>query len=553
MPFFQDPPRLGNQYDDDALLGEYLERRLPADMLAGIGDELRELGELGGDRLFQAQLKDRLNEPVLTHFDAWGNRVDRIELTSLWKEAQRLSAERGLVAVAYERKNHEHSRVHQFALNYLVQASLDVYACPLAMTDGAARTILDLDNKELAARALPRLTSRDPITMWTSGQWMTERTGGSDVGLSETIARRGDDGRYRLHGNKFFTSAATADMALTLARPEGNGLGGKGLALFYVEVRLPDGGYNAIRVNRLKDKMGTRKLPTAELELEGTIASPVAELANGVRNITSMLNITRTWNTVAAVWGARRGIAYARDYAQRRVQFGAKLGDLPLHVETMAGMQAEFEAMFQLGFRAIELLGRREAGAATEQELRLLRVLTPIAKLVTGKQAIDVLSEAVECFGGQGYMEDTGIAMVLRDTHVLPLWEGTTNVLSLDSLRALTKGGVHEALAAELSRPLRSARDPELRPCVEAVDKASRHAAAWLAESVGNLERVQAGARGFAMTVGRALELGLLIEHAQWCLDRGKGRRALAAARRFARHGIDSIGDHAPGDTRLLA
>jgi alkylation response protein AidB-like acyl-CoA dehydrogenase len=299
MSFFQDPPRLGNQYDDDPLLREYLARALPADMLHWVAEELRHLGELAGGPLYQLQLEDRLNEPRLTQWDAWGQRVDRIEVTPLWKEAQVLAARHGLVAVAYERRHGEKSRIDQFARVYLLDTSLDVYSCPLAMTDGAARTLLDLGNAQLVERAVARLTSRDPHRMWTSGQWMTERTGGSDVGLTETVAKHAPDG-WRLWGTKWFTSATTSQMALTLARPEGAGAGGRNLALFYVELRDEAGRMNHIQVNRLKDKLGTRKVPTAELTLDGTPATPVAGLTDGVRNIASMLNITRTWNSVCA-------------------------------------------------------------------------------------------------------------------------------------------------------------------------------------------------------------------------------------------------------------
>ena len=184
MAFYQDGPSLGNQYDDDPLLGDYLARKLPRELLASLAPELRELGELGGGELYRQQRADREHEPRLTQWDAWGRRVDEIEVSPLWREAQQLAARRGLVAIAYEGGSGAHARVHQFALNYLVQASLDVYSCPLAMTDGAARTLLDTGIAELIARALPRLTSRDPARMWTSGQWMTERTGGSDVGRS---------------------------------------------------------------------------------------------------------------------------------------------------------------------------------------------------------------------------------------------------------------------------------------------------------------------------------------------------------------------------------
>src|SRR5258706_2737017 len=228
MPFFQPPPELGNQYTTDRVLRSYLLRALPADVLGSIEPSLDSLGALAGGRLYGLQLADRANEPSLTQWDAWGRRIDHIEVSPLWREASRLSVEHGLVATAYEKAHGEHSRRDQFWLAYLFDPSTDVYTCPLAMTDGAAKTLLSRANRALIERAVPRLTSRDPEQAWTSGQWMTERTGGSDVGLSETIARSEDDG-WRLYGTKCFSSATTSRMALTLARPEGNPLGGPGL------------------------------------------------------------------------------------------------------------------------------------------------------------------------------------------------------------------------------------------------------------------------------------------------------------------------------------
>src|SRR5262249_38240589 len=252
-------------------LREYLDRALPPDVRREIEPELMTLGELAVTVLLERQIADRKNEPELVQWSPWGRRIDDIKITEVWREAQKLAARHGLVAAGYETRFGPWRRVHQHALNYLVDASLDVYSCPLAMTDGAARTLLDLKNEALIARAVPRLTSRDPDVMWTSGQWMTERTGGSDVGLSETVARR-DGEAWRLYGTKWFTSATTADMALTLARPEGSGAGGKGLALFSLETRDHTGAWNGIAVNRLKDKLGTRKVPTAELTLDGARA-----------------------------------------------------------------------------------------------------------------------------------------------------------------------------------------------------------------------------------------------------------------------------------------
>ena len=542
MAFHQAPPSLGNQYDSDSLLQEYLERTLPAALLKRFEPEYRELGELNGGELYRLSLADLENEPVHTVWDPWGNRIDEVEVTEVWKRAQVICAEHGLVAAGYDEELGPYARIHQHSLNYVAQASLDTYNCPLAMTDGAARTLLDSGNQELIDHALPRLLSRDPATMWTSGQWMTERIGGSDVGQTETVARRDGD-QWRLYGTKWFTSATTADMALTLARPEGNPPGGRGLAMFYLELRDKEGKLQNLHINRLKDKFGTRKLPTAELTLDGVVAKPVAGLENGVRNITPMLNVTRTWNAVAAVLGMQRAVALTGDYAKKREAFGAALIDKPLHVDTMAEMVAETQGAFLLAFRVVELLGRIEAGEASESEELLSRLLTPIGKLSTGKQAVTVASEALESFGGAGYVNDTGLPKLLADAQVLPIWEGTTNVLSLDTLRALKQDGVWEAFVGEIRARLEAASDPRLRGAAERSQAAVQHAGRWLQEASANRAILEAGARRFAMTLGRATELSLLADHAQWCLDQGKGDRALAAARRFSRSRIDLVED----------
>ena len=542
MAFHQAPPSLGNQYDSDSLLQEYLERTLPAALLKRFEPQYRELGELNGGELYRLSLADLENEPVHTVWDPWGNRIDEVEVTEVWKRAQVICAEHGLVAAGYDEELGPYARIHQHSLNYVAQASLDTYNCPLAMTDGAARTLLDSGNQELIDHALPRLLSRDPATMWTSGQWMTERIGGSDVGQTETVARRDGD-QWRLYGTKWFTSATTADMALTLARPEGNPPGGRGLAMFYLELRDKEGKLQNLHINRLKDKFGTRKLPTAELTLDGVVAKPVAGLENGVRNITPMLNVTRTWNAVAAVLGMQRAVALTGDYAKKREAFGAALIDKPLHVDTMAEMVAETQGAFLLAFRVVELLGRIEAGEASDSEELLSRLLTPIGKLSTGKQAVTVASEALESFGGAGYVNDTGLPKLLADAQVLPIWEGTTNVLSLDTLRALKQDGVWEAYVGEIRARLEAASDPRLRGAVERSQAAVQHAGRWLQEASANRAILEAGARRFAMTLGRATELSLLADHAQWCLDQGKGDRALAAARRFSRSRIDLVED----------
>lgn len=554
QPFNQEPPSLGNQYEDDRVLQSYLRRVLPPAVLAKIEPALREMGELAGGELYQMQLADRLNEPVLTQWDPWGNRIDQIELSPLWQKAEKLAAKHGVVAAAYEGKYGRFDRIFQFALVYLFHPSTDVYTCPLAMTDGAARTLLISDNQELIDAAIPHLTSRDPAQFWTSGQWMTEATGGSDVGLSETIAKLNEKEEWLLYGRKWFTSAATSQMSLTLARPEGNPPGGKGLALFYLETQETDGQLQNIEVLRLKDKLGTRKVPTAELMLRGTTAVPVMGLNNGVRNIVPMLHLTRTWNSVSAASFMRRGMALARSYAQKRVAFGAPLAQKPLHLDTLAWMQAETEAAFHLTFFLVELIGKDEAGDINEEEAHLLRLLTSLAKLTTGKQAVTVTSEVLEAYGGAGYVEDTGLPVLLRDSQVLPIWEGTTNVLSLDALRALGQSGEPLlALANEVDRCVQAATDTRLKSAGDVADTAVVQAVNWLQDNLTDHNALEAGARRFALTLGRALALARLVEQAQWSLDVEQDGRPRAAACLFAQTAVNQIAASDPADAAALA
>jgi acyl-CoA dehydrogenase len=554
--FFQQAPRLRDEWEDDLALRRYLERALPPEVLEEVAPSLAEMGHLAANDLkaWSDEMDSAAHEPRLRPFDAWGRRLDTVETSPLWDRIAAVGHEHGVIATAYERVHGEHSRVHQFALAYLYAPSSALFSCPLAMTDGAARTLLVHGDRELVERAVPRLTSRDPDHAWTSGQWMTERTGGSDVGLSETVARE-EGGVWRLHGTKWFTSAVTADMALTLARPEGNGPGGRGLAMYYLEVRDAEGRLNGLRVLRLKDKLGTRQMPTAELALEGAAAHLVGPPSGGTRNITPMLTVTRLWNAVTAASGLRRGLALARDYAHRRVAFGRPLVEQPLHQATLAWLRVQHEASLQLAFRTVELLGREEAGVATEQDLLTLRLLLPVTKLLTGKQAVAGASEALETFGGAGYIEDTHLPVLLRDAQVLPIWEGTTNVLSLDTLRALRSDGVLTAAGREIRRAAETTTQAELATVGKLAVDAGDHAAAWLDRAIdAGPDALEHGARRFALTLGRALQAALLAEQAQHDLEVHGDGRASAVAQRFAAEGIDLLeppGERVTADAAL--
>ena len=277
--------------------------------------------------------------------------------------------------------------------------------------------------------------------------------------------------------------------------------------------------------------------------MNGTPAELVLGPTDGVRNITPLLNSTRLWNGISAVALMRRGLALAFDYAGKRVAFGSRLTDKALHMDTLLGLEAEAEAAFHLAFYVAELTGRSEAGEMGEHDPWLLRVLTPIMKLTTGKQAVSVASEVLETFGGAGYVEDTGLPVLLRDSQVLPIWEGTTNVLALDALRALRNGESLRQFELTVTRCLESVHDPRLTDAVRIARSALDHATSWLAETDRpGQPSVEAGARRFSLTLGRTMELALLIKHAQWSLDHECDGRSPINARRFAHSGVDLIG-----------
>ena len=538
--FYQTPPRLGNSFEGDRVLRSYLRRALPAEMLAEIEPGLHALGARATGEMLALADAAEANPPRHVPYDAWGRRVDRIETSDAWRALDRIAAEEGIVATAYERAHGAWSRVHQFARLHLYHPSSAIYSCPLAMTDGAARVLtLHGGGDPVLAAAVGRLTTRDPTRFWTSGQWMTERSGGSDVSGTATLACQRDTNQYALTGTKWFTSATTSQMALTLARiddrtGEGDVHGGAGLSVFYIELRDETGALRGIRVNRLKDKLGTRALPTAELTLDQTPARLVGGPGHGVRKIAALLNVTRYYNAVCSASGMRRAIALASDYATRRVAFGRPLAQHPLHVETLATMEAQYAAALHLAARLAELLGRDETGEATEDEKLLLRLLTPAVKAFTGKQAVAVASEALEAFGGAGYIEDTGLPRLLRDAQVLSIWEGTTNVLALDVLRVLGKGGGAplEALLADVERRLAGVDRGPLVDAAAGVRDGLRRILVHAAVPMPDDSR-QASARAFTFAIARTYAGALLIEQAAWGLEADDDVTAVETALRW--------------------
>lgn len=440
----------------------------------------------------------------LRQFDAWGQRIDEVVYPDAWRELAAAAARAGLVALPYEQETlarvGAEARLIQAALCYLFAPSTATFLCPVAMTDGAARVLRDADSEGQRREVLARLVSRDPARAWTSGQWMTERQGGSDVGRNAVVATPDGD-HWRLDGQKFFCSNIGCEVALALARPRGAPDGTRGLALFLVPKDAPpEGRRNRYRIDRLKDKLGTRAMATGEVSLDGAYAELVGDAERGFAQMTAMLNITRLHNAVTAAATMRRACILASAYAAQREAFGRKLDQQPLHQEVLREMTLQADGALYLTMRMAQLLGRIETGETTGSEAALFRLGIALAKLYTAKQAVAVVSEAIECFGGQGYMEDTGLPRLLRDAQVLPIWEGTTSVLSLDALRVLHRPDSMDAIGAELGRLDAADRDGAIALARKAAsddpgsaERAARRVAYALAEAwMGGLLR-QAG------------------------------------------------------------
>ncbi|XP_053558174.1 LOW QUALITY PROTEIN: acyl-CoA dehydrogenase family member 11-like [Bombina bombina] len=523
--FFQEKPRLGNPFLEDALLQGYLKRHLPPQVLEEVSQDFERFGHQLVEEIDSLGRECELNPPQLQHYDAWGNRGDQIITTPAWKKMKDISAKEGLIAEAYERRYSSWSRVVQVAKLYLYAPSSGLFTCPLAMTDGAAKVIESLGTPAPLQHAFKNLTSRNPSTFWTSGQWMTERKGGSDVASgTETVAVSQEDGTYKLHGFKWFTSATDSDMSLTLGRvadSQGRTVEGtRGLSLFYLEVRDANRKLNGIEVQRLKEKLGTRQVPTAELLLDGAKALRLHPEGRGVASISNMLTITRIHNTISATAYMRRVLNLGREYAAKRFVFGKFIKDQPLHIQTMARMEVEARGAFLILMEVSRLLGLEETNMATVQDQDLLRLLTPIAKLYTGKQALAVISEGLEGFGGQGYMEDTGLPVMLRDAQVLTIWEGTTNILSLDVLRSITKsqGQVLNTLFSVTQEKLEVASQvASLAQSALVTLKALQNLRVFIQQaSKKELNFMELAARDFSYSLAKIYIGSLLLEHAAW-------------------------------------
>ncbi|WP_354640092.1 isovaleryl-CoA dehydrogenase [Kitasatospora camelliae] len=462
--------------------------------------ELHELGRLAGSE--QAAEWGRLaneNPPVLRTHDRYGHRIDEVEFHPYWHELMRTAVGHGLHAAPWrdDRPGAHTARAAKFYVWGQVEAG---HTCPISMTYAAVPALRATPS--LAERYEPLLAAREydfglrePLGKrgLIAGMSMTEKQGGSDVRANTTRALPQPDGTYRLTGHKWFTSAPMSDVFLTLAQAPG------GLSCFLLPRVLPDGTRNRLHLQRLKDKLGNKSNASSEIEYDEAVGWLVGEEGRGVRTIIEMVNMTRLDCTVGAASAMRYGTFRAHHHATHRRAFGAALVDQPLMRNVLADLAVESEAATTVAMRLAEATDRALAG--DEHEVLVRRLGLAVAKYWVCKRGPGHAAEAMECLGGNGYVEESGMPRLYREAPLVSIWEGSGNVAALDALRAMARQpATVEALLTEVD-------------AAAGADRRLDAAVADLRKQLGDPAEIEYRTRRLVESLALVLQGSLLVRH----------------------------------------
>lgn len=462
-------------------------------------DEVTELGEIAGSTTAQrwGELADR-NIPVLHAHDRYGNRIDEIEYDPAYHELMRVAIAHGLHGAPWADDRPGAHVVR--AAKMSVWTPEPGHVCPISMTYAVVPALRH--NPELAAVYEPLLTSREydpelkvPATKAgiTAGMSMTEKQGGSDVRAGTSQAVPNGDGSYTLTGHKWFTSAAMSDVYLVLAQAPG------GLSCFFLPKILPDGTRNRMFIQRLKNKLGNHANASSEIEYDGATVWLVGEEGRGVPTIIDMVNMTRLDCTLGSATSMRQGLAMAIHHVAHRKAFGDYLIDQPLMRNVIADLAVEAEAATIVAMR---MAGATDAATrGDERETMLRRIGLAASKYWVCKRATPHAAEAMECLGGNGYAEDSGMPRLYREAPLMGIWEGSGNVSALDTLRAMaTRPECVAVLFDELATT--AGQDARLDAHVDG-----------LRSSLSDPQTLEYRARKVAEDISLALQGSLLVRH----------------------------------------
>jgi acyl-CoA dehydrogenase len=477
-----DPVLPDNFYRADRFLQRFLRRYFPnqSEEWNWAEDFLCEWGKVCAQQIEPLIATADKNGPTLRQFDRRGERVDELIYHPAYHEIGRLAYGHGLAGMSnvpgFRGRAESASQMVKFAAMYLFTQADGSVSCPVSMTDILARVLKMYASPSLVDRYLPGLTSLDYRQLLTGAMFMTEKTGGSDVGTTTTVAVQNEEW-WELTGDKWFCSNAGADLILTLARPEGGVKGTRGLGLFLVPKRLPDGTRNYYEINRLKDKLGTRAMASGEVSFRRTKAYLIEPLERGFVMMMEMVNGTRLHSGVAGAANLRRAVLEATLHGRERKSFGRPLIEQPLYADQLADMVVDSDAATALFLETAFRLDQADRSHSAEDKI-LSRLMIALLKRYATAHGVRAAQTALEMRGGNGYIEDWPNARLLRDSLVQIIWEGGINMVAFDVLRALERENAWPIYAATLQNELARIHSPglntpvnSLKTCLELVGR----------------------------------------------------------------------------------
>lgn len=511
-----------NYFTTDINLQNVL-RRYTGDKYRNASFAWMTLGEQAATLLDEwAKVEDHIgNHPKLERWSGIGERLENIEFHPNHESAGLLIWGSGIMAMQAEPGH----TVEQMGLYYLLGHNGEAgHLCSLACTAGLIRALQTAADEPIRERFLPPLLNPDYDLMEHGAQFLTEVQGGSDVGANAIVATDAGDGTWRINGEKWFCSNINAQQFLMTARATAAD-GTRGLGLFLVPRRLDDETINGFYIRRLKDKLGTRTLASAELDFKDAVAYPVGAVERGFKTVVEqVLNTSRLMNAVACAGIIRRAYIEASSYACHRTAFGNLIANYPMVQEAVADTLTENYAAVASSFYLAHLMDLMDTGRTTEQQTAAYRLLVNLNKYITSIRATEMVHRAIEVFGGNGAIESfSALPRLYRDTIVLESWEGTHNVLCVQVMRDIARFNLHTAFEAEMRALLAEVTAPELTDEVAAVSAALENTLRNLGKLAAGGEQVaQTHARRWVDSAAYTAQAVLLLAEAQWELVQGE-------------------------------
>ena len=443
-----------NFFESDLILNDYLKRKLPESARGYMKDKWDEIGSAAAIVMDELSLDADHNGPELIKRNNLGETIDEVKFHPSYDSLLQIAIDSEMFTVKWDQelKKKFQKDLHKlgFSSGYIYAMSELGQYCPLCMTDGVARLIDLYCETSDKKRLLPTIATKSIEDLSTGAMFLTEKSGGSDVGRNIVKANKieGTDDLYELYGEKWFCSNVNADIIFALARTNEEVHGTRGLSIFLIEKHLPNGEKNPLPIVRLKEKLGVRSMASAECLLDGTIGKRIGEEFKGFKIMTDMINLSRLYNSVAALSGARRALIEAYTFNLHRTSFGKQAINHALIRDKFFELGSLNVANFYLTWKAIECLD--EADNGNEHAANLSRILTPMVKKWSAEKSVYIVRESMELMGGMGYIEDGVMPKIMRDVMVLPIWEGAGNIMILDMLRASFKSEGLKAMFSEI-------------------------------------------------------------------------------------------------------